>query len=610
MRREPTKSVSDGCASAAVSFWRRAVRAALPSRSAGSIGRRVAVLAGGMVLAAVFVQQSLASCCDDVMQVWQPPAPPLVHGGGHGDGYGYCHGSVRVTKVKPGQSLQSAICRVLPGGTVIVEPGTYTLSDGLSIKKPITIQGAVPPFVPFSRQQMDHSRTAAIYEDSGSKGGPTTDNVTKGSALTKHYTERSSAPDMQASVLKFADGGSSCLYVDLKKHADGMVRLRNLKIQSAGNGPRIRPCVDVNAPMFVMEAVWIDANGGVSAPSRHNAYRGISDDALIVRSGLAQIYGSLIEGGKVGVRLTGYYEKTPDADYISRYHTMARDYVCSTTPFVSYQYGGMPITCDGFSRRGGPGSTYIDGRHLMLDNHIGNNLVGLEIDGGASVFAARNRIANNLQIGISNLDGGGSFTGNHITDNGEGIAFILSTLDSSRRASPTWGAGPAPDSALEVQTSYATWPLNMPIVSGNFITSNNGAGVQVVTDLDWKYIDRQGRNRDNTLLPFRNSERYEIYQQVVSKIGTLWGNCILDNTGYAIEILGTKNRDPNGAMKGRTVFHGDRDPEGADLPRNFEYDNRSDKWLTRKVKKLTKKKFCDWNETGANTATVYPYTYR
>ncbi len=563
-----------------------------------SVGTTLTLVTAGILFTAAFATSAWSNCCDDAVTVLQPSTVYGSSGGGtakSGGGGGYT--SSIVVSCPKGKTctnkIASAVRAVRPGGHITVRPGNYVETGPVVIKKPLTIEGTVPPFTDatyygthreyFLRNQDHRAASPARYDELATANNK--------SGRDKRGDKPAAVAAATAAVVKFKDGGRPCVRVDLGKKRNGTVRIRRLKLEHAG-GPRIRPCVDVNSPLFVMEHSWVDANGRTNGA---DPYRGIGDDAVIVRSGLAQIYGNLIEGGKTGVRLTGYYEYQGSPQGHGMIYTR---YVCSVVPYVVYEAAYRPpIACSG-SASDVAASGYIAGSHLLLDNHIGSNLIGLEVDGRAKVFATRNRIAQNLQSGVTNLDGGGSYTGNHITDNGEGISFVLTT--TGEHSTPIWGDPNDPYTAASLR-SISKWPLNMPIITGNFINSNNGAGIQVVSALDWRAIDRSGS------FGFDDDERYQVYVEMINKIGTVWGNCIMDNTGRSFEILGTKHRDPNGALSGggRGPFGHEgwpRDAHHEELPRNFRYDNKGEPWLQRKVQKLTKKKYCDWNDAGRRNA--------
>lgn len=452
-----------------------------------------------------------ADCCDDVLELdvlqqpdhyrgWQPIGKPKhdaygAKGDGHKSPRGYLHNAeVRYSTDKKGKrvcvkgafcTISSAINAVRPGGRILVHPGTY--NENLIIFKPITIEGAYPPF--------NLNGGAGLVTDlKGSKVG-----------AAGHVTR-----------IRATDGGAPCVYVDIKKKREGLVRLKNLKIEGNSAGRRIQPCIDVNAHMFSLESSWIVANG--SKP-----FHQLSDDAVIVRSGMAQIVSSQVEGGNTGVRLTSFYDYDPHSKDYQNFRAIFASYVCAAPPFVAYGERHAPshapgVVCHGGHIAGvGGDQRFINGKHLLVDNYIANNLIGVEVSGGAQAYVARNRVERNVQSGIVNLDGGGAYTGNDIRLNGAGIRLLFdargndvqhSNSNSSYQAVSGWPGGVN-------RTSDRHWPPAMPIVSGNFL-GNNETGIQLLMDPKRSPTNKQSK-------------------YMISELGSVYGNCIKHNEEADVE---------------------------------------------------------------------------
>jgi hypothetical protein len=390
--------------------------------------------------------------------------------------------------------IEDALESVQCGGTVVVEKGAYEYDANLVITRPVTIKAAdtadIRKMLPFSRSL-------------GSDSESPLESMNK-----SHFP-----------VLYPTDGSRSCIDVRLGREATEGVKIIGLAIKAPQH--LTRPCIDVQSPTFVLKNNWIIGD--------HN------EDAVLVRSGLAAISGNEITGADVGVRLTGRHEAVTEAEFIAdggdRY----------------YSPQGEP----GASREGRPDADpdpqYARGMHLVLDNHLAENNIGLQVTGETSVYAARNVIVSNRTAGIQNMNGGGAYTANYIADNGNGIAFVFDTRANDGVWKPVKSDKPR---------RQADWPVRAPMIIGNAIKDNASAGVLVVApvenDPDGGYFKRVAEALYNTM-------------------GTVWGNCISGNFGYAIDLIGVRQ------YRVRSVLDRSSD-DHPPFPPNNTSDNKEPWW--------------------------------
>ncbi|MFZ1992426.1 MAG: hypothetical protein WAW96_21945 [Alphaproteobacteria bacterium] len=504
--------------------------------------------------------------------------------GGYGYGIGICHGYLPAATVDnancgPGTHnycrIQEAICAVRPGGVVMVAPG-YTTKDGHTEPKPYTENLFIPKPITLTstltrRQAVANSDGASIRDKIYEKAtGSSPEGYSRQSQtgpkfpFSEYYDVSPLSQNLSARapqlyedyakvfpVLAPPDNGRPCIGVDVKHGGSDGVRIVGLLI--VAHDHMTRPCVDVDAPYFAFSRVWL-----LGDPN---------EDGILVRSGLAAITGNEIMGADVGVRLTGHYE--------------------SVGGHPGFFPGGMDSFDGGFYRTSGfpPGINrelpYNEGMHIVADNFIHDNNIGLQIIGDTDVYTARNVIFNNWTAGVQNMNGGGAYTANYIGYNGNGFVFVYDT----RSADKTWtsASNSPPMSAREPpqRGEREQWPLRAPTVIGNAIKSNANAGVMVLADAG----DQQ--NPD-----IRRHNLSDIAEHIYEHMGTVWGNCISSNWGHAIDVRAVRwdnwrsitpvdTRDAL-AGGGPLQFLGINPDKHAAFPNNNSYNNNGPWWSSNR----------------------------
>jgi len=201
-----------------------------------------------------------------------------------------------IITIKPGDSLQEAVDRVLPGGTVILKPGNYMLHESLRVRSSMTFMGESTDAREVVLAMGSREETALIVGRIGSEipisvrvanltviGGRIGISIASDNGIMAGGSH-----DVRLTNVTIQDASLAALYV-----TSGVTTARNCRLENAGQ--------------FGLAALWLARITMTDCHISGNGAPGISDLAHFPTSGVLVSASSHVELLDCSIRNSGRY---------------------------------------------------------------------------------------------------------------------------------------------------------------------------------------------------------------------------------------------------------------------------------------------------------------